>query len=113
MKTAVSFVSLTPPDPAALLDPDDLSLAYETADVFDGELPRWRRDDPPEPLVPPDNPKLEAMFEVLKTCDGPLPPGLLDDPAAFAEKLWDKTPMRRTTRRRRTEVCPGKFETAP
>lgn len=79
-----------PPDPAALLDPGELSIALEVADLCDGELPRWHRDDPPEPLAPAPNHKLEAMLDVLRDRRGPVPPELLDDPAAFAKKLWDE-----------------------
>ncbi|KTE54126.1 hypothetical protein ATE69_11995 [Sphingopyxis sp. H071] len=31
--------------PAALMAPDDLAVALEAADLCDGELPRWYRDD--------------------------------------------------------------------
>lgn len=34
-----------PPAPAALMVPDDLAVALEVADLCDGELPRWYRDD--------------------------------------------------------------------
>jgi hypothetical protein len=37
-----------PAAPAALMAPDDLAVALEVADLCDGELPRWYRDDPAE-----------------------------------------------------------------
>ena len=38
-----------PAAPAALMAPDDLAVALEVADLCDGELPRWYRDDAEEP----------------------------------------------------------------
>ena len=37
-----------PAAPAALMAPDDLAVALEVADLCDGELPHWYRDDPGE-----------------------------------------------------------------
>lgn len=37
-----------PAAPAALMAPDDLAVALEVADLCDGELPHWHRDDPYE-----------------------------------------------------------------
>lgn len=37
-----------PAEPAALMAPDDLAVALEVADLCDGELPRWYRDDASE-----------------------------------------------------------------
>lgn len=39
-----------PAAPAALMAPDDLAVALEVADLCDGELPRWYRDDPAEAI---------------------------------------------------------------
>lgn len=39
-----------PAAPAALMAPDDLAVALEVADLCDGELPRWYRDDAAEPV---------------------------------------------------------------
>lgn len=40
-----------PPAPAALMAPDDLAVALEVADICDGALPHWYRDDQGE-VVP-------------------------------------------------------------
>ena len=36
---------VAPAAPAALMAPDDLAVALEVADLCDGELPRWYRED--------------------------------------------------------------------
>ena len=40
-----------PAAPAALMAPDDLAVALEVADLCDGALPPWYRDDPREAVV--------------------------------------------------------------
>lgn len=40
-----------PAAPAALMAPDDLAVALEVADLCDGELPRWYRDDAGEAVA--------------------------------------------------------------
>ncbi|PZQ21304.1 MAG: hypothetical protein DI569_12365 [Sphingopyxis macrogoltabida] len=47
-----------PADPAALMAPEDLAVALDVADHFDGELPRWHRDkdDDREPEAAPAPP---------------------------------------------------------
>jgi len=46
-----------PAEPAALIAPDDLAVALEVADLCDGALPHWYRDDlgdnPEEPVMAP------------------------------------------------------------
>ena len=42
-----------PAAPAALMAPDDLAVALEVADLCDGELPRWYRDEPGEAVPAP------------------------------------------------------------
>ena len=50
-----------PPAPAALMAPDDLAVALEVADLCDGELPPWRREDRDDALaVPADPPSVTA-----------------------------------------------------
>ncbi len=45
-----------PAAPAALMAPDDLAVALEVADLCDGELPRWYRDDAGEAV--PTSPEM-------------------------------------------------------
>lgn len=49
-----------PPAPEALMAPGDLAVALEVADLCDGELPHWYRDDAgdaaPEPVAVPVEP---------------------------------------------------------
>jgi len=52
-----------PAAPAALMAPDDLAVALEVADLCDGELPRWYRDDADEALVPPATPPVAAAWD--------------------------------------------------
>ncbi|MEI4507103.1 hypothetical protein WBQ88_18350 [Sphingopyxis sp. CCNWLW253] len=47
-----------PAAPAALMAPDDLAVALEVADLCDGELPRWYRDDTDEAV--PVSPAMPA-----------------------------------------------------
>ena len=52
-----------PAAPAALMAPDDLAVALEVADLCDGELPHWYRDDADKALVPPATPPVVAWDE--------------------------------------------------
>jgi hypothetical protein len=52
-----------PAAPAALMAPDDLAVALEVADLCDGELPRWYRDDADKTLVPPVTPPVVAAWD--------------------------------------------------
>ena len=52
-----------PAAPAALMAPDDLAVALEVADLCDGELPRWYRDDADKALVPPATPPVVAAWD--------------------------------------------------
>lgn len=47
-----------PPAPAALMAPDDLAVALEVADHFDGALPHWYRDEPGEAVPVPAAPTI-------------------------------------------------------
>ncbi|MDR6832698.1 MULTISPECIES: hypothetical protein [unclassified Sphingopyxis] len=52
-----------PAAPAALMAPDDLAVALEVADLCDGDLPRWYRDDADTALVPPATPPVVAAWD--------------------------------------------------
>jgi hypothetical protein len=49
----------SPAAPAALMAPDDLAVALEIADLGDGELPHWYRDNGGE-MVPADAPEIAS-----------------------------------------------------
>ena len=50
-----------PAAPAALMGPDDLAAALEIADLCDGVLPHWYRDDPGEAVPAPAPPTMPAQ----------------------------------------------------
>lgn len=50
-----------PAAPAALMAPDDLAAALEVADMCDGVLPHWYRDDPGEAVPAPPAPAPPTM----------------------------------------------------
>ncbi|MBU0825557.1 MAG: hypothetical protein KKB78_14195, partial [Alphaproteobacteria bacterium] len=52
-----------PAAPAALMAPDDLAVAFEVADLCDGELPRWYRDDAQAPDAIPATPPVVAAWD--------------------------------------------------
>lgn len=55
-----------PADPAALLGPDALAAAIEVADLCDGDLPPWHRDDRSPPLASALDPAVESALDRLK-----------------------------------------------
>lgn len=59
---------VAPEDPALLMPPDALDIAYEIADMFRGEVPHWHqgRPDIEEPVEAPLGPEFEDMLERAK-----------------------------------------------
>lgn len=57
-----------PAAPAALMAPGDLAVALEVADHFDGELPRWYRDDTEEAATVPAEPLLAPPHDKADLC---------------------------------------------
>ena len=47
-QTMIALGPAQPADPAALMHRDDAAIAFECADILDGELPRWHRQDDDE-----------------------------------------------------------------
>ena len=61
-----------PPEPAALMAPDDLAVALEVADLCDGDLPPWHRDRREEPL---DTGPIDQAFAALVAREEDAPQG--------------------------------------
>lgn len=66
---------VAPAEPHALLAPDDLEIALQTAEIGDGALPRWHRDpdlvaqereESADPWVPPLGEAFERELEAAK-----------------------------------------------
>lgn len=52
-----------PAAPAALMAPEDLAVALDVANHFDGELPRWYRDDAEDAVTVPAEPPLASPHD--------------------------------------------------
>ena len=53
-----------PAAPAALMAPDDLAVALEVADLCDGQLPPWHREDRDDPYaIPVTPPSIDAAHD--------------------------------------------------
>jgi hypothetical protein len=101
---AETLTALDPPmpaDPAALMTPDDAAAAFEVADMMDGELPRWHRQDGSD--TEPDDAPLGARFEEApesaKREADPLDPENAEENRAHFEACEEEE---RDRRRRRT-----------
>ncbi|KTE17304.1 hypothetical protein [Sphingopyxis sp. H115] len=57
-----------PPAPAALMAPEDLAVALEVADHFDGQLPRWYRDDAADAVEEPAETPLAPSSDKADLC---------------------------------------------
>jgi hypothetical protein len=70
------LLPVAPPEPHALMAPDDLEVAIECADILDGKLPHWHRGrGDAEPYeVPPPDPDFERALENAKRAASGLPP---------------------------------------
>ena len=97
-------ISQIPTDPAALMDPDDAETAFLCADIGDGRLPRWYRQDGSVErdayLTVPDAAFEEALEAAKHAAD---PEGYAAAEARIAEYAQEEAEEaeRRARRRRR------------
>jgi hypothetical protein len=82
------LLPVAPPEPHALMAPDELEVALQCADILDGKLPHWHRGrgdaEPPEAV--PLGPEFERQLENAKRAAAGVPP--LGEDASWNGEYW-------------------------
>lgn len=78
----VALEPVTPPDPHLLMPPEELETELQCAEIMQGKLPHWYRDDPPGPPSPisPLGEEFERRLAWAKRNVEPPEEGWPDDP---------------------------------
>lgn len=106
-ETMVALAPVQPADPAALMHRDEAAVAFECADILDGKLARWNRQDGSEEnsMVEGLGPEFEAALEAAKIAADPRGHAAAEERHAFyaeQEAAERNASEERRARRRRT-----------